>query len=59
MPNFAVIESNIVINTIVADNLEIAETVTGKKCIDITETFFGIDDIWNGTQLIKKELPNA
>jgi hypothetical protein len=36
--NIAVIENNIVINTIVADTIEIAETVTGKTCIEYTES---------------------
>lgn len=60
MANFAVIESNSVINVIAADTLEIAEMVTGRKCIDITEELFAIGDIWDGTQLIKvQEISNA
>jgi hypothetical protein len=60
MANFAVIESNTVGNVITADSLEIAEMVTGRKCVDITETLFAIGDIWDGTQLIKvQEIPNA
>lgn len=36
MANFAVIEGENVINTIVADSKEIAERVTGKTCIKYT-----------------------
>jgi len=34
--NFAVIESGLVINLIVANNKTIAEQVTGKTCVDYT-----------------------
>jgi len=37
MATFAVIDSNIVENVIVADTKEIAEEVTGKECIEYTE----------------------
>jgi hypothetical protein len=33
MANFAVIENNKIINLILADNLETAESITGKTCI--------------------------
>ena len=36
MPNFAVMNNNNVINTIVADSKEIAEQVTGQTCIEYT-----------------------
>lgn len=36
MPNFAVIDGENVINTIVADSKTIAEQITGKKCIEFT-----------------------
>lgn len=36
MANFAVIENNLVINIIVADDVEIAEQITGKTCIEYT-----------------------
>jgi hypothetical protein len=46
--NIAVIENNIVVNTIIADTVEIAETVTGKTCIEILENYpIGIDWTWN------------
>lgn len=34
MPNFAVIENNIVVNVIVADSAEIANQLTGLTCIE-------------------------
>jgi hypothetical protein len=37
MAKFAVIEGNLVINTILADSKEIAEQVTNKTCIEITD----------------------
>lgn len=36
MTNFAVIENNNILNTIVADSKAIAEQVTGKTCIEYT-----------------------
>lgn len=36
MPNFAVLENTSIINTIVADNKDIAEQITGKTCIEFT-----------------------
>ena len=36
MANFAVIENNNVLNTVVADSKAIAEQVTGKTCIEYT-----------------------
>ena len=36
MAYFAVPESNVIINVIVADNKEIADTVTGKDCFQYT-----------------------
>lgn len=37
MANYAIIENNIVTNVIVADTLEIAETITGMLCIESTD----------------------
>ena len=53
MSNYAVIESNIVINVIVADSKEIAEMVTGKQCVDLTGTFGAISDTWDGEKFIR------
>ena len=36
MSNFAVIDENLVINTIICDSKELAEQVTGKTCVEIT-----------------------
>lgn len=38
MATFAVINSNIVENIIVADTKEIAEEVTGKTCVEYTDS---------------------
>jgi hypothetical protein len=37
MATFAVIENNVVTNTIVAASLTIAETITGKTCVEYTD----------------------
>lgn len=47
MPNFGVISSNQIINVIVADTKEIAESVSRKECILIDETNIGINWILN------------
>jgi hypothetical protein len=49
MANYAVIQNNLVINVIVAETLEIAQTVTGLQCIDITDTGTGIGWSYDGT----------
>jgi hypothetical protein len=36
MPNFAVLDGENVLNTIVADSKAIAEEVTGKTCVEFT-----------------------
>jgi hypothetical protein len=36
MPNFAVLDGESVINIIVADSKEIAESLTGKDCVEAT-----------------------
>lgn len=38
MPNFAVIENGIVLNTILADSKATAEEVTGKTCVEYTDS---------------------
>lgn len=37
MSNFAVIENELVINTIVAESLNDAQEVTGKTCVEYAE----------------------
>lgn len=54
MAYFAVIENNVVENVIVADSLEIAQSVTGKLCIEYTmENPTGIGWTWDGERFIK------
>jgi hypothetical protein len=36
MPNFAVLDGQNVVNTIIAESLAIAEEVTGKTCVEYT-----------------------
>lgn len=43
MPNYGLIENNKIVNIIVAESLEIAESVTQKSAILIDETELGID----------------
>lgn len=46
--NFAVIENAKVINVIVADSKEIAESLTEKECIEYTEENpLGVDWFWH------------
>lgn len=50
MSNFAIIENGIVLNTIVADSKAIAEEVTGKICVEYTDSnpaYIGLG--YNGT----------
>ena len=57
MANFAVIENDKVTNVIVADSKEIAETVTGKTCLDITDTYVGIGWDYVGGEFIAPPAP--
>jgi hypothetical protein len=64
MTNYAVIENDKVTNVIVADSLEIAETVTGLTCIDITDKNAGINWDYVGGEFIappkvEPEVPTA
>ena len=43
MPNFGIISNNQIINVIVADTKEIAESVTRNECILIDEIGIGIN----------------
>jgi hypothetical protein len=52
MPKFAVINtSNIVVNEIIADTLEIAQEATGETCVQLPKGDFlvWIGDSYNGT----------
>ncbi len=54
MANYAVIQNNKVINIIVANSKEIAQTVTGLTCIEYTnENSVGIGDTWDGSTFTK------
>ena len=53
MATYAVINSNIVENVIVADTLEIAEAVSGRLCIEYSDLNpASIGDTWDGTNFI-------
>ena len=47
MPNFGVISNNQIINVIVADTKEVAESVSKNECILIDGTFIGAGHILN------------
>ena len=55
MAHFAVIEEGKVINTIVADSVEIADQVTGKVCIEYNFEVGGPQIGWtyNGTEFVQ------
>ena len=50
MANIAVIQNEIVVNTIIADSVEIAEEITGLKCIEFLPPDFpaAIGWLYNG-----------
>lgn len=58
MKNYAVIEDGIVVNLIVADSLELAESLTGQTCIeydyDLASPFIGLG--WDGTDFEQPEV---
>lgn len=57
MPNFAVIDGNKVINVIVAETKEDAESVTKYSCIEYTvENPAGIGFIWNGSNFEEPQI---
>jgi hypothetical protein len=48
MANYAVIDNQTVINTIVADSLEVAQETTGQTCIEYTdEAPLGVNWYWD------------
>jgi hypothetical protein len=53
MATYAVIENDTVVNLIVADTLEIAETVTGLTCVEFVAPAIG-DRYENGAFVIIK-----
>jgi hypothetical protein len=53
MANYAVLNGNNVENTIVAESLEIAETVTQKTCVEYSDSNpAGIGWTYDGTKFI-------
>lgn len=48
MAEYAVIQNNLVVNVIVADSKEIAESVTDLECVDIAEEI-GVGIGWSFT----------
>jgi hypothetical protein len=55
MPNFAVIDNNNVINTIVAESKAIAEEITGKTCVAYTDERAEINGTYVDGKFIKKQ----
>jgi hypothetical protein len=54
MATFAVLSGDFVINIVIADSKEIAETVTRSECIEYTdESPAFIGDTWDGTNFIR------
>ena len=59
MATFAIIENNIVTNTILADTLEDAQLITNSTCVEFTETNpAGIGWTYDGTSFIELIDPN-
>jgi hypothetical protein len=53
MANFAIVEDGIVKNIIVAESLEVAQEVTGKLCIECSDSFPAqIGGTWDGQRFI-------
>jgi creatinine amidohydrolase/Fe(II)-dependent formamide hydrolase-like protein len=48
MINYAVIENEVIVNVIVAENKEIAETVTGKLCVVLPPLNVGVGWAYKG-----------
>jgi hypothetical protein len=57
MPNFAVIKDNLVVNTIVAENLAIAEICNPDSiCVEFTDNA-AIGWLWDGTTFTAPAVP--
>lgn len=53
MATFAVVQDSLVVNTIIADTLEIAQEATGLTCVEYTEENpAGIGWVYDGTAFI-------
>lgn len=53
MNTFAVLINNVVSNVIVADDLVIAQEITGQMCIEVTHLQVGIGWTYDGTNFIE------
>jgi hypothetical protein len=48
MSNFAIIENGIVVDVIICENKEIAQSITNKECVEYPDDdLIGIGYIWN------------
>ncbi len=57
MPNYGVVENNVITNVIVAENKEIAETVTGQLCVELPHYDVGIGWTYEGGTFIRPVEP--
>ena len=48
MPNYCVLEGNLIVSIIISENKEIAETVTGKSCVECPHKDVGTGWIYEG-----------
>jgi hypothetical protein len=55
MPNFAVIEDGVVLNTILAESKTIAEEVTGKTCIEFTTESAEVGGTYTNKKFFKRK----
>jgi hypothetical protein len=53
MANFAVLDGDYILNTIIADSKEIAEEITGKVCIEYTTEMAEPGGTYDGTHFIQ------
>lgn len=60
MKKFAVIEDATVVNVIVADELSVAEEVTGKQCVEYTDENPAVIGLaWDGVSFEQPEYPTG
>jgi hypothetical protein len=53
MATYSVLDANVVVNIILANSKEEAESITGKKCIEFTSNALGvIGATWDGERFI-------
>lgn len=56
MANYGVIENDIITNIIVAANKEIAETVTGKTCVEVPLVDVGVGWTYKDGNFLSPEI---